>query len=425
MKIRLLFYGFLLLVFHQCTPMKKSRPSETIVTASANNSDLLSTLISKDELLHKVTSDKEQYKVQIIYTQIDRKNDNTPVFTEHYFDVNDSNYFYPASTIKFPIAILALHKVNEMKVPSLKEATMVTGASFRGQTEVHNDPTAPDGRPTILHYIKKILLVSDNDASNRLYEFLGQQYINDTLREKGYKGVQIIHRLSIALDEEQNRTTNPITFFDTAGRQQLLQQPKYSSIEYEKRKTFLGKGFYRSGELVNEPFDFSRKNKLPLSTLHQLLRAVIFPQSLPEKQRFNLTPDDLAFLRKYMSMYSNESIHPQYDTANYGPNYIKFILAGGSKDPLPDGIRIFNKSGQAYGFLTDMAYVIDLKNNIEFMITATIHCNSDGIYNDDNYDYQSIGFPFFQKLGHALYDHELNRKRRHVPDLSDFRFDYE
>ena len=47
------------------------------------------------------------------------------------------------------------------------------------------------GRPTIAHYIKKILLVSDNDAFNRLYEFLGQQYINTTLHQMGYTEVQI------------------------------------------------------------------------------------------------------------------------------------------------------------------------------------------------------------------------------------------
>ena len=35
-------------------------------------------------------------KVQIIYTQIDRGNNGNPKFTDHYFNVNDSSYFYPA-----------------------------------------------------------------------------------------------------------------------------------------------------------------------------------------------------------------------------------------------------------------------------------------------------------------------------------------
>ena len=51
---------------------------------------------------------------------------------------------------------------------------MITEKGFSGQTAVYNDPTTPDGRPTIAHYMKKIFLVSDNDAFNRLYQFLGR-----------------------------------------------------------------------------------------------------------------------------------------------------------------------------------------------------------------------------------------------------------
>ena len=96
--------------------------------------------------------------------------------------------------------------------------TMITAADGETQTNVYNDPTTKDGRPTIAHYIKKILLVSDNDAFNRLYEFLGQEYINKSLYKMGYDDVQIIHRLEISLTEEQNRHTNPIKFVDNNGR---------------------------------------------------------------------------------------------------------------------------------------------------------------------------------------------------------------
>ena len=104
-------------------------------------------------------------KVQIIYTQIDRGNNGNPKFTDHYFNINDSSYFYPASTVKLPIAILALQKLNELKIAGLdKNTTMISEAGYSGQTEVYNDPSTPDGRPTIEHYIKKILLVSDNEC---------------------------------------------------------------------------------------------------------------------------------------------------------------------------------------------------------------------------------------------------------------------
>ena len=88
------------------------------------------------------------------------------------------------------------------------------------------------------------------------------------------------------------------------------------------------------------------------------------------------------------------------------------------------GIRIFNKEGDAYGFLNDVAYVVDFTNNIEFMLSATIYCNSDGIFNDDHYDYETVGYPFLKHLGQAVYDYELHRDRKHKPNLSYLQFDY-
>ena len=93
--------------------------------------------------------------------------------------------------------------LNELKIAGLdKDATMITLQDFSGQTPVYNDPTSPAGKPSIAQYIKKILMVSDNDAFNRLYEFLGQEYINTELQKRGYGDVQILHRMGIFLTEE-------------------------------------------------------------------------------------------------------------------------------------------------------------------------------------------------------------------------------
>ena len=354
-----------------------------------------------------------EYKVQIIYTQIDRDKKGRAEFTDHYFNINDSNYFYPASTVKLPVAILALQKLNELKVKGLdKNATMITEADHSGQTEVYNDPSAPDGRPTIEHYIKKILLVSDNDAFNRLYEFLGQEYINNTLHQMGYKEVQIIHRLDISLTEDENRHTNPVKFFDSSGKIIYEKPLKESKLVYATRNTKMGKGFYRNSELVHEPFDFSKKNRMSLKTLHSIVRSIMFPKMVSKKQRFRLTKEDHDFLRKYMSMMPHESKISVYQTDEYWDTYVKFLFYGAEKKPAGEGVRIFNKVGDAYGFLIDVAYIADYNNNVEFMLSAVIHCNSDGIFNDDKYDYDTIGFPFMKNLGKVIYDHELKRIKK-------------
>jgi hypothetical protein len=153
-----------------------------------------------------------------------------------------------------------------------------------------------------------------------------------------------------------------------------------------------------------------------------MVQSIIFPQSVTKNQRFNITEEDHQFLLQYMSMLPRESTYPQYDTS-YNDSYSKFLLFGGT-EPIDSNIRIFNKEGDAYGFLTDAAYIVDFKNGVEFLLSATIHCNNDGIYNDNKYDYETIGFPFLKNLGEVLYKYELKRKKAVVPDLSSFKLIY-
>ena len=400
-------------------------PKDTINATRGTTHRFLSDLLNQYPKFFGEIISNPQYKVQIIYSQMDRGRNGRPHFTDYYFNLDDSNYFYPASTVKLPVAILALQKINELKIPGLdKNSMMITEADYSGQTAVYNDPTTPDGRPTIAHYIKKILLVSDNDAFNRLYEFLGQEYINNTLYKMGYTDVQIIHRLEISLTEDENRHTNPVRFYDSSGKIVYEKQPENSKLAYANRNTKLGIGFIRNGQLVNEPFDFSKKNRMSLKTLHSIVRSVMFPEMVSANQRFNLTKEDYDFLRKYMSMIPAESKFPFYDKENYWDAYVKFLYYGSEKALQQEGLRIFNKVGDAYGFLIDAAYFADSKNQIEFMLSAVIYCNSDGILNDNKYDYDSLGFPFMKHLGKVIYEHERNRVKNHLPSLENFRFNY-
>ena len=47
--------------------------------------------------------------------------------------------------------------------------------------------------------------------------------------------------------------------------------------------------------------------------------------------------------------------------------------------------------------------------------------NENQIYNDDVYEYDEIGFPFLADLGRIIYQYEINRKRKNIPDLSRFQ----
>ena len=414
------------------TPEKSTKINHLAVMNNISDTFMYSLLAKYSQYFDSILTRIDLLNVQIIYTRIDRgkKEKDKVKFTNHTFNLNPDKYFYPASAVKLPVVILALQKLNELKIAGLdRNSTMITGEDGNGQTEVMNDPSAADGRPTIAHYIKKILLVSDNDAFNRLYEFLGQEYINNTLHKMGYKEVQIIHRLSISLTEEQNRHTNPVTFIDSSGKVLYEKRAEKSQLLYSVRNIKadsyrLGKGYMQEGKLVNEPFDFSKKNLLPLQHLHKMLQSVLFPDAFPKEQQFNLTKEDYDFLRRYMSMMPQESKNPVYPSPEYWDTYVKFLLYGAEAGKAEPDIRIFNKVGDAYGFMIDAAYIVDYKNNIEFMLSAVIHCNSDGIFNDDKYDYDAVGFPFMKNLGRVIYDYELKRQRKYPADLTSFHFMY-
>ncbi len=384
---------------------------------------------SMDELLRSqsqrfatVMQDPDRYRLQIIYTQIDRDAANRAKFTSYTYRVDPDQYFYPASTVKLPAALLALEKINELAIPGLtRDTTMLTGAASDWQTPALSDPSSSTGLPSIGHYIRKILLVSDNDAFNRLYEFIGQEALNESLRAKGYQNTRIFHRLEVARNAYENARTNPVTFVD-GDTTLYAQDGQISDFSYaHDEPILLGRAEIVDGARLERPKDFSNNNVFALQDLHDVVQALMFPQFVEKHRRFNLTDDDYQFVYRNMSAYPGDSGIAEYaDAERYPDGFVKFLMYGGSAPTIPDNIRIFNKPGDAYGFLTDGAYIVDFENGVEFLLAASIFTNANETFNDDTYEYDEIALPFLRDLGMAIYEIELAREREHVPDLSRF-----
>ena len=314
------------------------------------------------------------------------------------------------------MAFLAMEYMNQQ--PPDLHTPMFTDSAYSGQTAVYVDSSAQYLVPTMGNYIRKIFLVSDNDAFNRLYEYVGMERIINELKAKGFPDSRIIHRLSIALSEEENRHTNPVNFVQDGDT--IWKEPAkyYSGPLPSTGRIRKGKGYLKGDSVIPEPMDFSVKNFMPLEDLTDILTSVVFPGESP---LFDLTEEDYTFLLTAMSQLPKESAFPAYDPKEYFDSYCKFLLYGSSpEERIPSNIRIFNKIGLAYGYTTDVAYIIDTDNKVEFMLSATIHTNKNQIYNDGIYEYDSIAFPFMRDLGQIIYEYELRRDRVRVPDLSRF-----
>lgn len=333
----------------------------------------------------------DQYEIQIRYTQIDRGNDSL-LFTDFDFQVDKNNYYYPASTVKFPAAVAALEKINETDSLTVDTKFYIEGDSIE---------------TTFSKAVSEIFAVSDNAANNRLIEFLGQDDLNKRIQRKAIGPIRIAHRLSTTNADDV--TTKPLVIYlndsTTASSRSIINTyPKPLVLEKIKK----GRGFYADDILQDEEFDFSLKNYYPIETQHNLLKHIIFPEAFPVEELLNLSKPQHELLLNSMHTLPKDL---GYDDEEYYDSYVKFLMFGDSTDPIPEHIKIYNKVGYAYGTLTDCAYIKDVKNNIDFMVTATILVNKNGIFNDNIYEYDEVGIPFLAQLGREIYNLELKRHR--------------
>jgi len=278
------------------------------IKAQVNTSFIESLMRQKPEQFGEILNNPNEYRVQLFYTQIDRDKNNIPHFKEFSYRLNPSEYFYPASTVKMPLAILALDKLNTLNIPGVNKSTMMYYDSVGARQEIiYNNPYSINGKQNIEQAIKEIFLVSDNNAANRLFEFVGQESIHSKLAEKGYKDAYIRNRLELGRTQEESRQTQAIDFFDDNGKKIYHQDAQYNKQLLPNYNAFLGKGHYNGDDsLVMKPLDFSVKNRIYLNDLHHILQSVIFYDQTPIKNRFNLTKDDRQFLLKWMHTLPTE-----------------------------------------------------------------------------------------------------------------------
>ena len=123
--------------------------------------------------------------------------------------------------LNFLQMLIALEKMKRLGIPS--DARIEIDSAYSRQSVVRMDSTSSDLKPSILHYAKKIMLVSDNDAYNRLYEFIGLDTFNEVLTDKGYLNTRITHRLNVSRSSDENAHTNPMRFL--MGKPYYLNNP--------------------------------------------------------------------------------------------------------------------------------------------------------------------------------------------------------
>ena len=341
---------------------------------------------SESELINYVYKNQEKFEVQIILTELKKRKNGFTIHKKK-FNVDKKNYFYPASSIKLPIALLTIEKINENPNLNINSEFSIEGDSII---------------TTFKKEITDLFIISSNESYNRLFEFLGQDYINKKLKQKGFKDFSISHRLSTK--ESDNLKTKEINFYRNGEINQIQKSINNKPLTKLNLKNLnKGVGFILDNELQNKSMDFSRKNYFSIEELNNILICLFFPE-VSKNKKFNLSNSQNLLIQKLMSSTPYDM---GFDKNIYPNNYNKFFIYGDKDGMIND--NIYNKVGNAYGYSIDNAYIYNKNSDRHFVLTACIYTNANNILNDNYYEYDEIGIPFLAEIGRFLTNYNIRQ----------------
>ena len=372
--------------------------------------DRIGGVLSGDRRFAEFAADPEAWKLQLLLSVLTPPAvEGDPWLVERSAYRADAEYFYPASTIKLYAAIAAIRMLEETsryhECPIGLETPLAFRPRFKGETLEEEDSSNTNGGAiTAGHEIRKLFVVSDNRAFNRLYDLIGHRELNESMWAAGLESVRLAHRLSVARSLEQNRQTRAVEL--RCGLAEPVMIPERDSgLELSNTGVVglsVGTANMVGGEKLDEPRSFEFSNYSSLADLHSALLMVLAPEAMPGGDRFMLSGEGRAFLSRAMEPYPRQSVNPEYAEADYPDDYVKFLLPGVRRVLPEDAIVIRGKIGLAYGFTVENSMVMDRRTGRAFVLTGCLYTNANGTMNDNTYEYDTVAMPFWADLGEAI-----------------------
>lgn len=332
--------------------------------------------------IHQILDDNEQLfefaknnNVQIILTQINRDKKNRACFRVFKYQVDNEYYYYPAQSVKLLLSIFALEKLNDLDFNGLDKFT-----KMKSTLEMDTDKKEKE-LENIHDCIKSCLINQNEEATNKLYDFIDRITLNKKLRYYCFKRTKIVKRLDVEESIESARKTPQIKFY-LNDKIIFKKGTGHDKFNYPiKFKNF------------SEFSEISANNAFQINDQHEMMKRLIFPKNYPSKKKFNLKVDDIDFLLKCLL---NSNIEH------------KFLFYGGDINAYQSkNLKIFNASGKSSNCITDNSYFIDHENNIEFILSAVLNNECASFYNN-------LELNFLEILGRKVFDFELKRNKKSV-----------
>ncbi|MEO0629448.1 MAG: C39 family peptidase, partial [Planctomycetota bacterium] len=273
-----------------------------------------------------------------------------------------------------------------------------------GAPEMLDDSNNAGGLITAAHEIRKLFVVSDNRAFNRLYDLVGHEQLNTSARRAGLDGVVINHRLAVARTREENMSAPRVVLRpDEQGAVEIA--PRRSLLELDNTgvpRLEVGTAEVVGSKRLERPKSFLRSNRAELVDLQNALATIVRPEVDVGAPGYDITQSDRELLAEAMTWLPRECPNPAYDPETYPDDWVKFMLEGVRRVIPAESIRYANKFGLAYGFTTENAYVEDLRTGRSFFLAGTMYTNRNETLNDNVYEYDEQAIPLWRAIGESL-----------------------
>lgn len=328
----------------------------------------------------------------------------------------DAEYFYPASAIKLPAAIAALAELRADAANHrglTRDSALVWHSTFGAPRATAEDKTSLDGRITLAWEIHKALVVSDNDAFNRLMEFAGHRAVNERLWQAGFPSVRIWHRLNVLRTVEENRRAPLIEYLRPGSAKVHALRPERQSdlvlAPLDLPGLDIGAAYMDPVDArsrVEGPMNFREKNAVSLVDLQRMLAALVRPPhggwAAPGPPDLGLSPADRKFLVEVLGEAPDQLNPAVWRGAEFDERRFRPALPGVLRVRDRGDLEVRGKAGRAYGFHVENAWFHDRRSGRWFFLAATILANGDGVMNDGKYEYDTVSTPFLANLGAAF-----------------------
>lgn len=385
-------------------PPKKSSaaPSKQKPPPPVDDALAATILASGGAALQSVLAAPEKYRFQALYSVV---REGTKKTVERHGFRTDAEYFFPASSMKMPIALATYEYFADLRKRG--KSAFTRDAALRLQPNTAGDDSLVT---TLAQETWRALIVSDNFSANRLLGIVGHREAHETLWSLGLASVRI--RTGFATGEDIGPAeTSPRV--DAMNGSKVVDElaPRQSNLGLppnDATKLDVGTSRIEAGVRKEGPLSFADKNAIALRDLQDTLLRIMRPELLPAGSKADLaSADDIAYLRKTLGTLPSVSGLAGYER-NVVADYQLIPFLRGLERVRPRGrFEIYSKVGQAYGFLIANAYVVDKDTGRAFFLTACIYANPDETMNDDVYAYDTIAFPALADVGEAFFRHAI------------------